>query len=210
MTAYNKIYLEDATHNFGVMIDCAVNTLGCPAKQFWARFLASSISDRFSCGAVDIIAGHSGVELALMVMAETGRRIEGCDASISISSREYWAGTTLAHYQWSSGFSYQELSSRGLGLEETIAMFNPLHEADQSVFEHTADEITREKASGNSWLKEARQANGMTQKELSERSCAPIRLIRAYEQGKISIDNAEYRTVTKLKRALHMYFSQMN
>lgn len=203
MNAYDKIYLEDAAHNFGVMVDCAVNTIGCPAEQFWNRFLTSSIAYRFSRGAIDIIAGHSGVELALMVMNETGKKIKTCNATVSISSKEYWAGLTLAQYQWKTGLSFKELSERGLGLSDTLLIFNPMHEADQTTFEQTADSIIGLGLSDNSWLKKTRKANGLTQNQLSIKSGVPIRLIRAYEQGTIRIDNAEYSTITRLRVALN-------
>lgn len=203
MNAYDKIYLEDAAHNFGVMVDCAVNTIGCPAEQFWNRFLASSIERRFSRGAVDIISGHSGIELALMVFGETGRIIETCDTSISISSREYWAGVTLAQYQRYIGLSFKELTTRGLGLIQTVAMFNPLHEADQTTFEKVAADIIGSKNRDNSWLKTARKINGFTQEQLSAKSGVSVRLIRAYEQEKINISNAEYSTIMRLRNALN-------
>lgn len=204
MNAYDRIYLDDAVHNFGVMVDCAVNTLGCPAGQFWERFLASSIAGRFSRGAVDIIAGHSGVELALMVFDETGKEVNKCDTSVSVSSKEYWAGITLAHYQWSSALSFKELSLRGLDLKRTISMFNPLHEADQTVFDRIADDIVGKGRADASWIKEARRLNGITQEELSAKSGVPIRLIRSYEQGQINPANAEYDTVSRLKAALNV------
>ena len=203
MNAYDKIYLEDAAHNFGVMVDCAVNTVGCPAEQFWNRFLASSIEWRFSRGAVDIISGHSGIELTLMVFGETGKIIETCDTSISISSREYWAGVSLAQYQRNTGLSFKELTARGLGLTQAIAMFNPLHEADRTTFEMVAADIIGSENRDNSWLKTARKINGLTQEQLSAKSGVPIRLIRAYEQGKIYMSNAEYGTVMKLRSALN-------
>ena len=203
MNAYDKIYLEDAAHNFGVMVDCAVNTIGCPAEQFWNRFLASSIEWRFSRGAVDIISGHSGIELALMVFGETGRIIETCDTSISISSREYWAGVTLAQYQWNTGLSFKELTARGLGLIQTVAMFNPLHEADQTTFEKVATDIIGSENRYNSWLKTARKINGFTQEQLSAKSGVSIRIISAYEQEKINISNAEYSTIMRLRNALN-------
>lgn len=205
MNAYDKIYLNDAVHNFGIMIDCAINTIGCPAEQFWGRFLASSIAERFSRGAVDILVGHSGVELALMVFNETGRIIDRCDTAISRSSREYWAGTALAQYQWTTGWSFKKLTSRGLGLMQTITLFNPLHEADRTVFEQTADDIIGKAITDEPWLKKARKSNGLTQEGLSEKSGVPIRLIRAYEQGKINMENAEYGTITKLKAALNCF-----
>ena len=208
MNAYDKIYLEDAAHNFGVMMDCAVNTLACPAEQFWNRFLASSISWRFSRGSVDIIAGHSGIELALMVLNETGCRIDTCDTSISISSKEYWAGTVLARYQWKTGLSFKDLTTLGLGLIQTLAMFNPLHEADQSTFDMAATDIIKREDGDKSWLKTARKINGITQEQLSEKSGVPIRLIRAYEQGTISMSNAEFNTIMKLKIALNCVLSE--
>ena len=203
MNAYDKIYLEDAAHNFGVMVDCAVNTIGCSAEQFWNRFLASSIEWRFSRGAVDIISGHSGIELALMVFGETGRIIETCDSSISISSREYWAGVTLATYQRNTGLSFKELTARGLGLTQTVSMFNPLHEADQTTFEKVATDIIGSENRDNSWLKTARKINGFTQEQLAAKSGVSIRLIRAYEQEKINISNAEYSTIMRLRNALN-------
>lgn len=205
MNAYDKIYLEDAMHNLGVMADCGANTLCIPRGEFWARFLASSIAERFSKGAVDIIAGHSGVELALMVVRETGRPLQGCSPTVSISSPEYWAGMSLARYQWKSSMTFKEMSRCGLGLEETVKMFNPLHEADWTVFSGIADEIVGECYNPNSWLKNLRRMNGLTQKELSAISGVPIRLIRAYEQGTVSTAKAEHQTILQLRQALKTF-----
>jgi len=65
MNAYNKIYLDDAMQTAGAMMDYAVNSLGCTAEEFYARFISSGIADRFSRGNVTCIAGKSGVELAI-------------------------------------------------------------------------------------------------------------------------------------------------
>ena len=203
MNAYNKIYLDDAMQTAGAMMDCAVNTIGCPAEEFFARFLSSGIADRFSRGDVACIAGKSGVELALEVMRRTGSDIATCDGIISISSPEYWAGWTLAYYQWQSALSFKQLSSLGLDLCSVIAMFHPLHEADLSVFCKRANEIV--KAYSNPlphWIKRLRKLNGITQKELSEITGVPIRLIRAYEQKTIDTSNAENRTIRNLQRGL--------
>jgi len=205
MNAYDKIYVEDASHNLGVMVDCAVNTLGIPIEQFWDSFLACSVSARFSRGSVDVLVGHSGIELALMVLRETGRVIDRCDDRVSISSKEYWGGVTMALYQWRTGLSFRELNDRGLRISVVIPMFYPFHEADITVFEEAADEIIRYGKNDNSWLKRGRTLNGYTQAELSVRSGVPLRLIRAYEQEKIDLDKAEYRTVCALKSALNIW-----
>jgi len=203
MNAYDKIYLDDAMQTAGAMTDCAVNALGCTAKEFCARFLSSGIADRFSRGEVTCIAGRSGVELAIEVMRLTGRYISGINGVISISSPEYWAGWTLSYYQWQSGLSFKQLSGFGLDMCSVIAMFNPLHEADLSVFCQKADGIVSERMKSlPQWVKRLRKLNDLTQKELSEMTGVPLRLIRAYEQNAIDTSNAESRTISNIRRGL--------
>ncbi|MBQ0024191.1 MAG: hypothetical protein KBT00_00490 [Bacteroidales bacterium] len=203
MNAYNKIYLDDAMQTAGAMMDWAVNTLGCPAEEFCARFLSSGVADRFSRGDVACIAGKSGVELAREVMRCTGSDIDSCDSGISISSPEYWAGWTLSYYQWLSALSFKQLSRLGLDMCSVISMFYPLHEADLSVFCERADEIVKTHLNSSPhWIKRLRKLNDITQKELSEISNVPLRLIRAYEQKAIDTSNAESRTIQNLQRCL--------
>ena len=203
MNAYNKIYLEDAMQTAGAMMDCAVNTLGCTAAEFCARFLSSGIADRFSRGEVTCIAGKSGVELALEVLRRTGSDIADCDGIVSMSSPEYWAGWTLAYYQWRSALSFKQLSRFGLDMCSVAAMFNPLHEADLSVFCERADEIVKAgKLSSPHWIKRLRKLNGITQGELSDITGVPVRLIRAYEQRTIDTSNAESRTIRNIRQGL--------
>jgi len=205
MNAYNKIYLDDAMQTAGAMMDCAVNALCCPMNEFWARFLSSGIADRFSRGDVTCLAGKSGVELAIEVMRLTGRDIPGNDGVISISSPEYWAGCTLAYYQWQSGMSFKQLSRLGLDMCSVISMFFPLHEADLSVFCHRADEIVMERMKSlPHWIKHLRKLNDITQEELSEITGVPLRQIRAYEQKTIDTSNAESRTIRNIRRGLQI------
>jgi len=205
MNAYNKIYLDDAMQTAGAMMDCAVNALGCPAEEFCARFLSSGIAGRFSIGDVTCIVGKSGVELAIEVMRLTGSDISHIDGLISISSPEYWAGWTLAYYQWQSGLSFKQLSRLGLDMCSVIDMFNPLHEADLSVFCQRADEIVRERTDLlPHWIKHLRKLNDITQEELSEMTGVPLRLIRAYEQKAIDTSNAESRTIRNIRRGLRI------
>ena len=48
------------------------------------------------------------------------------------------------------------ITARGLDLTQTIAMFNPLHETDQTTFEKVATDIIGSENRDNSWLKTAR------------------------------------------------------
>jgi hypothetical protein len=54
---------------------------------------------------------------------------------------EYWAGWALAYYQWLTRRSFSYMQQKGLGINEVIAMYYPLHEADLSKFADAADSI---------------------------------------------------------------------
>lgn len=203
MNAYEKIYLEDAMHNIGIMFDWAINNFGCSPEEFCTRLSASGVSERLSRGYVDVLVGKSGIELAVMVLQLTGTKVkEPVSPLASISSPEYWAGSSLAYYQWKSGRSFCELADLGLSFSVVLSMFNPFHEADLSTFESAADSIIGCNASKAGWLKAARKRVGLTQEELSKVADVPLCLIRAYEQGTIDTDCAEYATISKLKRCL--------
>jgi len=201
MNAYDKSYLEDAMHNLGAMCDCAVNNIGISETELWARFLVSGVAQGFGHGFADLVCGHSGSELALMVLQKTGMEIKDCNSVISISSPQYWAGWTLAYYNWASNYSFRDMSNAGIDLYSVSSMFNPLHEADLSVFVETANKVLEEYLEQN-WLKKYRKLNELTQEELSKKSGVPIRLIRAYEQGTIDMNHAEYRTINSLAQSL--------
>lgn len=201
MNAYDKTYLEDAMYNLGAMAEYGVNRIGISERELWSRFLVSGIASRFSKGEPNIVAGHSGPELALMVLKETGGNCSIYDGIISISTPQYWAGQILAYYQWLRGYSFKEMAHVGIGLMEVCLMFYPMHESDLSVFVNSADGIMSKR---ENWLKRARKLNGLTQEKLAEQSGIGIRLIRAYEQETIDTKNAEAETIRRLERFLHL------
>ena len=49
----------------------------------------------------------------------------------------------LAYYQWLSCRSFAYMQRKGLGVNEVVAMYHPLHEADLSKFADVANSITR-------------------------------------------------------------------
>ena len=54
---------------------------------------------------------------------------------------EYWAGWVLAYYQWLSRRSFAYMHRKGLGINEVVSMYYPLHEADLSKFAAAANGI---------------------------------------------------------------------
>ena len=73
MHAYDKLYLEKARTALGRMLDFAVHDLKHDLSAFFNLFIASGIAERFEHGDFTILAGKSGIELAYMVLDETGK-----------------------------------------------------------------------------------------------------------------------------------------
>ena len=83
----------------------------------------------------------SGAELAdSVVEAAGGTVLSENDGSYTVGS-EYWAGLALAYYQWLTCRSFSYMHKKGLGINEVLSMYYPLHEADLSKFAAAADGI---------------------------------------------------------------------
>lgn len=139
--AYKKTYLRDAMRNLGAMMDCGVRKYGYPIEEFYQKFLSCDVSRQFASGNPRYLVGMSGAELAdLVVESSGGIALSENDGTFS-SGPEYWAGWTLAYYQWLKPRSFSYLQRKGLGIKEVIGMYYPLHEADLSKFSDAADAI---------------------------------------------------------------------
>lgn len=201
MNAYSKIYLEDAMNNLAVMLDYGCLADGDP-QRFFDRFVVSSISKQFERGNPKYIAGHSGVELAELVLKLTGARKAGITYSPSGRSPEYWSGWALAYLQWHTGISFEQLSNQGIDINTLIRLYPTLHETDITKVAATLLEIIERNSSGTSSLKRQRKLAGLTQKQLSKLAGVKIRMIQAYEQNEQDIAKAEAATVMRLSRCL--------
>ncbi|MBR5081400.1 MAG: hypothetical protein IKX35_03030 [Bacteroidales bacterium] len=139
--AYKKTYLKDAMRNLAVMLDCGVNKYGYPLDVFYDLFLSSDVSRQFAQGNPRYLVGLSGAELADMVVMSSGNTIsERNDGSFNVGP-EYWAGWVLAFYQWYSDRSFSYMLNKGLGINEIVNMYHPMHEADLMKFVEVADGI---------------------------------------------------------------------
>lgn len=204
MTSYDKSYLDDAMDNLGSMFDYSVNVLHCDADSVMERFLISGLAEKFGRGDCKIVAGYSGTELSRETLRQSGWTEPFAEGYTSISSPEYWAGWSLAYYQWYCGQTFRELNKRGIRLSDIIAMYYPMHEADLSSFCDRMETIYPRKYSAAEHMRNARKESGLTQARLAELSGIPIRLIRAYEQGAIDPMRGEYRTIAALEKALRI------
>ena len=194
--AYNQLYLEDAMHNLGTMLDCAVRVAHCDLNAYYEMFLSSGIAAQMETGNPRYVSGLSGMELMRKVLTRSSDiRIPETEFSPFERTPEYWAGWALAYYQWQSSYSFSFIQRNGLDINTVLSLYPTLHEADLSKFVATAAAIMRRHLEErHNMLKAIRQ--------LSEISGVSLRMIQAYEQGDQDIRKAEVQTVFALARVL--------
>lgn len=129
--AYDKCYLSKAQRNLAAMFDFAVYDLEEDLCLFYQKFLQSKICPRFETGELTIIAGRSGVELALDIM-EDETLAEKYRPTVNRSPK-YWCGWALAYFQWQTNLTFKEINNY-IPISDVIALYTPYHEMDISQF----------------------------------------------------------------------------
>ncbi len=200
---YNESYLADARKNLGDMLEYALCDLGYDADIFFGYFIVSGIAEKFGNGNPKYIAGMSGVELAETVLKTLNIPFEAKEIlHTDFKGAEYWSGWIFAYYQWYTGRRFEDIVNDGLNLSTVICMYI-LHEADESKFIETANEIiARNKEGRKSKLSIIRKARGFTQAELANHSSVALRMIQLYEQKQNDINKAQADTVLVLAKVL--------
>jgi len=202
--AYEETYLSDAMINLGDMFDYAVNDCGYNGEDFFTYFIVSGVASAFERGNPKYVAGLSGPELASEVIFRTENvRPKAAASENTDKSAEYWAGWSLAYYQWHSAYRFSDIHKNSLTMECLLSLYPTLHEAGITKFVTVADNIiNKSKATGVSNLKRIRRASGMTQKKLAERSGTALRMIQLYEQRKKDINKAQAGSLMRIAGAL--------
>ena len=196
--AYDKNYLSKAQSTLASMLDFAVYDLNMSLEKFYQSFLESTVSNRFESGESSIIAGKSGVELALEVVGNENLAKEYRPAANR--SPEYWVGWSLAFFQWQTNLTFKQINSL-IPITEIRAMYNPYHEMDISQFCDKMRELYNSRK-GETNLKKYRLAAGLSQSELAEVSGVQVRTIQQYEQRLKNINAAKAESVIALSKAL--------
>ena len=127
--------------NLAVMMDCGVRKYGYTIGEFYQRFLSCDVSRQFAAGNPRYLVGMSGAELADCVVEASGGTVSSENDGTYTVGPEYWAGWALAYYQWLTRRSFAYMQGKGLGINEVVAMYYPLHEADLSKFAAAAASI---------------------------------------------------------------------
>ena len=199
--AYREIYLSNAQSALGDAFDYAINTCNIPGEEFEKLFCVSSISKRMENGESAVIAGKSGIEIAIDVVYETtGKQLKVEPDEHFGRSREYWIGWAVAYYQWYSSRRYSEIF-KAMSFGELQKMYYTLHEADITKFIEVADGKVKEHFKDTN-LKRIRTLYGCTQAELAKRAGVSLRSIQMYEQRRKDINKASAETLYSIAKVL--------
>lgn len=204
MYAYNITYVNDAASSLGELFDYMVNCLNMDVDIVFRMFATSSVGHHFECGNPSYIAGHTGVELAYLLVHEVNGiwADEAYDWPID-KTPQYWAGWAIAQYQWVRNLRFEEMIRNSLSASRVVDMY-VLHEADITKFYDACDTVIfTERSQKGSMLRRLRKYHEFTQKELSEKSGVSLRMIQLYEQGQNDITRAQVNVLHSLSEALN-------
>lgn len=199
--AYQEIYLSKAQSVIGDAFDYAVNTCGIPGSDFVKLFIVSSVSKRMENGEPAYLAGKSGIEIVVEIVAETKGQELSIEQNVHFGrSKEYWIGWAVAYYQWRSERKYSDIFEV-VSFDDLQKMYYTLHEADITKFADIIDSQMKEHFSETN-LKRIRITYGFTQAELARRSGVSLRSIQMYEQRNKNINKASADTMYRLAKTL--------
>lgn len=199
--AYDKVYLEKARAALGRMLDYAVYDLHYDVSEFFDLFLRTGIADRFGSGDFTLLAGMSGVEIAYLVLEESGIEVQRMAPNYTVNrSEEYWMGWALAYYQWERAMRFSEIVQY-VPVCEIMTLYSPYHEMDIRQFVDRMDFLYRLKQPDTN-LKRQRKMAGLSQRELAQMSGVPLRTIQQYEQRQKNINKAQVEYLVMLSKTL--------
>lgn len=199
--AYREIYLSKAQSVLGEAFDFAINSCGISGDDFVKFFIASSVSKRMENGEPTYLAGKSGIEIVMEIVAEIkGEELQAEPTDNFRRTAEYWCGWAIAYYQWHSSRKYSEIF-KAITFEDLEKMYSTLHEADITKFVDVVDAILKEYFSETN-LKRIRTTFNITQAELAERSEVSLRSIQMYEQRNKDINKASAESLYRIAKVL--------
>lgn len=199
--AYDETYLRPARASLARAFDYAVHDEQTDLDRFCSLFVSSGVARRFERGDARTIAGQSGVELAREVLSTASGYEPTAARYAQDRSPEYWAGWSLAHYQWQTALPFERIFA-AVPVDGIVLMYGKYHEMDVAHFTERMNERLHE-AESTPRLKAFRLRAGMSQREVAERSGVPLRSVQQYEQRQKSINRASFDTVVALAKAVY-------
>ena len=199
--AYQEIYLNNVQKALGDAFDYGINYCSIQGGDFVKMFVGSTLSKRLENGEPLLVAGKSGIEIAIDIILETtGKYLEAKSITQIEKSVDYWIGWVVAYYQWYSSRRYSEIF-QVLSYDDLENLYYTLHEADITKFVDIVDEKIIEYFKETN-LKRIRKLYGCSQAELAKLSGVTIRSIQMYEQRNKDINKASAETLYSISKVL--------
>ena len=191
--AYDNFYLSFIQRKMGEMFEVAVFHEKLSLEAFCELFLKSKVCHYFEIADHEYVLGRSSLELLADILNKDPEEI----MLNAFATPEYWSGYALAYVQWffNKPFSYV---LEHLEINCLYNMYFPYHEMD---LQHLVDAVKSKMDLVNK-LTDYRKSKGYTQKDLSIVSGVPLRTIRGYEQGTLSIEKAQADTLYAISKVL--------
>ena len=201
MHAYSEDYLLTAQRILGDMLDYAVNEYEFDPDEFYKMFLVSDVSRQFQEGNPTYIAGKNGCEMVKEVIRSAGLIMEEIPDEMYLDkSPEYWAGWSLAYYQWYTARLFMKIY-KVVTIEDLLKMYSVYHEMDIMKFVEAINEKWDQYYTETN-LKRLRKIAGLSQRELADLSGVALRQIQLFEQKKRNINHTRAIDVLKIGKVL--------
>ncbi len=142
--AYDEVYLSAARTALARMLDYAVYDLNYDITVFFNLFISSGVATRFESGEFRVLVGMSGIELAWLVLEESGIENKHPEPNFTSNrSEEYWTGWALAYYQWVTALSFAKIVDK-VPIKKIQDLYYPYHEMDIRQFVDRMNELCGE------------------------------------------------------------------
>ena len=198
---YDEMYVDDAMRIMGEMMDYVANYCNMDMDHFFTMFINTGYAKLFENGHPRFVAGVSGIELAWMVCEKMNIDVDYSVRVVDYEySMQYWCGWIMAYYQWYSTRTFFNITSI-ISFVELEKLYSTLHEASEQKCIDVIESRIREKEEEKR-LQKLRRLCGYSQRILAEKSGVNLRTLQQYEIGAKDINNASFKTVMALSRAL--------
>ncbi len=191
--AYDEYYLDMVQNKLASMFELSVFHEKMTVDEFAKKFIDSPISKAFEKGDPIYIAGKSANELLGLVLNKQPEETE----QNMFASPEYWVGWVLAYTQWYTCKSFAEIIN-AYPCSKLLLNYFPYHEMDITETVQLIQKQFPEECALKRW----RKKRNLSQSELAKISHVSLRVIKAYEQGKLDISKAQGDTLYKLAKTL--------
>lgn len=198
---YQESLLRNAQNNIGYCFDYLINDCDLSISKTMDYFRLSSISKQFERGNTKFILGSSGYELGMDILSEIEQREEFHTPTYhEVPTKEYWAGTALAYFQWKTNKTFEQIFNV-ITLQSIRNMYQTYHQVSFEKFTDDLLEVYFSNVITN--LKKRRKANKLSQKELATQAKINLRSIQMYEQRQNDINKAQAGTLYRIAKVLN-------